>query len=58
MFPFGNTEERARLANMGCKQRKRGFRGQSTGIRSFDHTGQARLVGYVKSQRGHYHGGR
>ena len=45
---FGNTEERARLANMGCKQR--GFRGQ----RAFDHTtGQ----GYVKSQRGHYHDG-
>ena len=43
-----NTEERARLANMGCKQR--GFRGQ----RAFDHTtGQ----GYVKSQRGHYHDG-
>ena len=43
-FAFGNTEERARLANMGCKQR--GFRGQ----RAFDHTtGQ----GYVKSQRGH-----
>ena len=31
-FAFGNTEERARLANMGCKQR--GFRGQ----RAFDHT--------------------
>ena len=47
-FAFGNTEERARLANMGCKQR--GFRGQ----RAFDHTtGQ----GYVKSQRGHYHDG-
>ena len=47
-FAFGNTEERARLANMGCKQR--GFCGQ----RAFDHTtGQ----GYVKSQRGHYHDG-
>ena len=47
-FAFGSTEERARLANMGCKQR--GFRGQ----RAFDHTtGQ----GYVKSQRGHYHDG-
>ena len=47
-FAFGNTEERARLANMGCKQR--GFRGQ----RAFDHTtGQ----GYVKSQRGHYDDG-
>ena len=29
-FAFGNTEERARLANMGCKQR--GFR-WSTGVR-------------------------
>jgi len=47
-FAFGNTEERARLAIMGCKQR--GFCGQ----RAFDHTtGQ----GYVKSQRGHYHEG-
>ena len=49
-FAFGNTEERARLANMGCKQR--GFCGQR-GERSDHTTGQ----GYVKSQRGHYHDG-
>ena len=47
-FAFGNTEERARLANMGCKQRGSVVNGRST-------TPPAKAR--VKSQRGHYHDG-